>query len=274
VGSVAMLADAWHTLSDSLSSVVVLFGFWISGRPADDNHTFGHGRAEAVASVIIGTLLAVVGFSFCKESIQRLAHQRAVQYSTFCTLVFLISFAVKEGLARFSLWAGRKTGCASLIADAWHHRSDAVASLLIVFGTVVGTRLWWMDGLLGLGVSGLILYASYATLRSSASLLLGESPSTDLIGGIEAAVAGADVSVDRASVHHLHVHRYGDHVEITIHARVPGDMTVAQSHRIATRLEDAIRAKVQAETTVHIEPEHGHAAVLSDATPAAPRGTS
>ena len=93
VGSISMIADAWHTLADSVTSLVVLFGFWISGRPADDNHTFGHGRAEAIASVIIGTLLGVVGVSFFKDSVLRLVNRQSVKFSLFCIIVFRISFA-------------------------------------------------------------------------------------------------------------------------------------------------------------------------------------
>jgi cation diffusion facilitator family transporter len=98
VGSVAMIADAWHTLSDTLTSLVVILGFWISSKPKDDEHPFGHGRAELIASVIIGTLLGVVGLNFLKESWNQLGEHQAVEYSTISIIVFGISVAGKEAL--------------------------------------------------------------------------------------------------------------------------------------------------------------------------------
>ncbi len=122
--SVAMTADAWHTLSDTLTSLVVILGFWISSRPKDEEHPFGHGRAEVIASVVIATLLAVVGVSFFKNSVHELIVRQNANFTTLSLVVFAVSAVIKEGLARFSLWAGKKTKSQSLIADGWHHRSD------------------------------------------------------------------------------------------------------------------------------------------------------
>ena len=105
----AMTANAWHTLSDTLTSVVVILGFWISSRPEDKEHPFGHGRAEIIATIIIATLLAVVGINFLKDSIRQLIAQRSTSFSTVGLVVFAISVVIKEGLARFSIWAGKKT---------------------------------------------------------------------------------------------------------------------------------------------------------------------
>jgi len=175
--SVAMTADAWHTLSDSLTSLVVILGFWISSRPADRKHPFGHGRAESVAAIIIGTLLAVVAAFFLRESVLKLASPDrfpSVRFDAASIALFLISAGMKEAMARFSLWAGRKMGSGALIADGWHHRSDAVASALIVAGALLSDRFRWMDGALGTGVSLLILYAAYDVILSASSVSLGE----------------------------------------------------------------------------------------------------
>lgn len=166
-GSLAIVADAWHTLSDSLTSAVVILGFWVSGRPADDKHPFGHGRAELVAAIVIGTLLAVVAFFFLHESILKLRHPErypAARFGTAAAALFLVSVVVKEAMARFSIWAGGKTASAALVADGWHHRSDAVASALILAGGLFGGRLGWIDGAMGAAVS-----FSSATPRTTCS---------------------------------------------------------------------------------------------------------
>jgi cation diffusion facilitator family transporter len=251
-GSVAMVADAWHTLSDTLTSVVVIVGFWIMAKPPDDRHPFGHARAENIAAIIIGVLLAVVGALFGRESILRLLERKAVSFSLFAILVFLVSALLKEGLAQFAFWAGKKAGSQAVVADGWHHRSDAIASALIVAGAVLGRRLWWIDGALGIGVCLLILWAAVDIVRSSSSILLGEAPTEELKHAVLAVVQKEYPLVD--DVHHLHLHRYGSNMELTLHLRLPPAMSVGQSHEIGHRIEERLRSELAIEPTVHIEP--------------------
>lgn len=180
-----MTANAWHTLSDTLTYVVVIFSFWISSRPEDKEHPFGHGRAEIIATIIIATLLAVVGINFLKDSIRQLIAQRSASFSTIGLVIFAISVVIKEGLARFSIWARKKTDSKSLLADGWHHRSDALASLIIEIGAVLGKYFWWVDGVLGIGVSALILYAAYDIAHDASDSLMGEKTGDDLIKRIQ-----------------------------------------------------------------------------------------
>ena len=152
-GSIAMVADAWHTLSDTVTSGVVLIGFWIAGKPRDAEHPFRHGRAELLGSIIIGTLLLVVGANFLKEAFSQLRNAVTVSFKPLSVVVFACSAVIKEALAEFAIWAGRRTKAKSLIADGWHHRSDAIASTLIVIGSFLGSRFWWIDGVLGIAVA-------------------------------------------------------------------------------------------------------------------------
>lgn len=252
IGSVAMVADAWHTLSDSLTSVLVLISFGVSARPADERHHFGHGRFEAIGAVVISTLLALVGINFLRQSISRLANREGVIYTTLAIIVFIISAILKEGLALFSFWLGKKINSSSLAADAWHHRSDAIASALIVVGAYASKKYWWVDGVLGLGVSGLILFAVASILRSSVSYLLGESPSTLLENQVKETILQADNRL--TSVHHLHVHEYGEHKELTVHVRLPADMKLDDAHAIASKVEKELKEKLKLEATIHLEP--------------------
>jgi cation diffusion facilitator family transporter len=175
-GSVAMVADAWHTLADSLTSVIVIVGFWLGARPADAEHPFGHGRAEVIAAIVIGTLLAVLGVGFGQEAIQRLLHHESATFSWMALGIFGISALAKEALARWSVAVGRRIDAPSLVADAWHHRSDAIASGLIVAAALLGARLWWVDGLLGLVVAAIILHAAWDIIQDAAGRLMGTAP--------------------------------------------------------------------------------------------------
>ena len=250
--SIAIIADAWHTLSDSLTSLVVIIGFKISSKPADKEHPFGHGQAEIVSSVIIGTMLAIVGFNFLIASIQRFTNQQSAVYGTSAIIVFVISVIVKEGLAQFSIRAGKKIDARSLIADGWHHRSDALVSLMVLAGIFAGRYFWWVDSVMGIIVSLVIFYTTYFILKESISSLIGEVPAEDFIKEIEK-IATDSVSQD-ILLHHFHCHKYGDNKELTFHIRLPAEMKLDEAHRIADKLENKIKEKMEIETTIHIEP--------------------
>lgn len=252
IGSVAMVADAWHTLSDTLTSLVVVLGFWVAGRPKDREHPFGHGRAELVGCVIVGTVLVVVGLRFLAASYSRLVDRQSVQFGAAAIIVFACSALVKEGSAQFALRAGKRVGSKILVADGWHHRSDAVASALIVVGALVGQRLWWVDGALGILVSLLILYAAYDVLREAWTSLMGESADADLERTIRGAVNST--APNATDTHHIHVHRYGDHVEVTLHLELPESLSLKDSHDAVTRVERVLRDVLDIEPTIHFEP--------------------
>lgn len=250
--SIAIIADAWHTFSDSLTSLVVIIGFKISSKPADKEHPFGHGQAEVVSSVIIGTMLAIVGFNFLIASIQRFENQQSAVYNTVAIIVFVISVIVKEGLAQFSIRAGKMIDARSLIADGWHHRSDALVSLMVLAGIFVGKYFWWVDSVMGIIVSLVIFYTTYLILKESISILIGKVPAEDFKKEIEEIVA--DNMPQDVLLHHLHCHRYGDTKELTFHIRLPAEMKLDEAHRITDKLENKIREKMEIETTIHVEP--------------------
>jgi len=251
-GSVAVIADAWHTLSDSLTSMVVIVGTRVSARPADREHPFGHGRAELIAAVIIGILLAVVGFNFLVEGVSRLRRQEGVDFGLLALVAVGVSVVTKEAIAQFAFWIARKTGSQAVRADGWHHRSDAITSAIILAGLIFGRRLWWIDGVLGITVAGFILYTTYDILRDAVGRLLGEKPPPGLEKRIRELVA-ATTSRSK-DIHHIHIHRYGDHVELTFHIRLDGSMSLEKAHAVCTSIERAIQQELGMETTIHPEP--------------------
>lgn len=250
--SVAIIADAWHSLSDILTSVVVLIGFRIAAIPPDRKHPYGHGRAELIAALVVGMMLAVVAFNFLVESIHRLAIRQAASYSTLAIVVVAASVVIKEVMAQISIRAGVRTRSQSLIADGWHHRSDAFSSLIILLGILVAGRFWWTDGVLGMAVSALIFYATIEVLRGAMSPLLGEEPDEDLVVDIKE--VASDMSSYDLQVHDMKLHEYGDHKELTLHIWLPADMRLADAHAIAHKLEMEIWKRLGVEATVHVDP--------------------
>lgn len=251
-GSVALIADAWHTLSDSLSSIILLLGIRISAKPADHDHPFGHGRAEWIAALIIGTLLAVVGLNFLVDSIVKLRDYQGANYGAIAIAVTALSVVVKESLAQYAFGVYKKTGAKSVKADGWHHRSDAISSLLILAGILLGSQYWWVDGIMGILISFALFYAAYDIIKGSTNSIMGEKPGNKLIEtlkNIPIKVVGFDVEL-----HHIHTHNYGDHTELTCHIKLPPDMTLHDAHEIASKIEKAIREETGISATIHMEP--------------------
>ncbi|TAJ11213.1 cation transporter [Marinilabiliaceae bacterium JC017] len=249
--SVALIADAWHTLSDSISSIAVYVGLKVSAMPADDNHPYGHGRAELVASLVVGILLAVIGFNFLVESVLKLQSRETFNYGLVAIVVTIASIVVKEVMAQYSIIIGKRTNSKSLLADGWHHRSDAISSVIILAGIFLGQKFWWIDGVLGIMVSMLLFYATYSILKDTISVLLGENIEPELKQDIIAlSEQVCDYSLDP---HHLLIHQYGNHTELTLHIYLPGDYSLTQAHAIATRYELLIAEKLDVSATVHIE---------------------
>ncbi len=251
--SLALIADAWHTLSDSISSIIVLITARIAKIPADKEHPFGHGRADLIASIIIGAILGFIGFNFLQEGISKLIHHTAVQFKTSAIVVTVVSVLSKEALAQYSFWAGRKTGYQTLFADGWHHRSDAISSIVVLVGILVSDYFWWIDGVMSIVISLFIFQATYEIMKRAASPLMGEQPSEKLINNIKALcleTANQDVYP-----HHFHMHRYGEHTELTFHIKLDGKMSLTAAHDVCEEIEGAIREKMQFEATIHFEPK-------------------
>lgn len=261
-GSVALIADAWHTLSDSISSVILLIGLTVARKPADKEHPFGHGRAELISSIVIGFILAMIGVNFFRESVLRLLKHQEVVFGTIAIVVTAISIVVKEALARFAFWAGEKEGLKSTMADGWHHRSDALSSLIILIGIFLGKFFWWIDGILGLLVSLLIFYTAYTIIKNSADSLLGETPDRKLLRSIEK-IAG-EVYPYNLGMHHFHIHRYGEHTEMTFHIVLPEKMELKEAGELTRKLFERINKELNIIATIHIDTESNYVKETKD----------
>ncbi len=251
IGSVAILAEAWHTMSDSLTSLMVLIGFKIAARPPDKKHPFGHGRTELISSLIIAIILSLVAFNFLIESLTRLLLQQSVQYNKAALIIFIISLVIKELLAQISIRTGKKIQADSLVADGWHHRGDALASLMIIIGIFVSSYFWWIDGAMGIIISLIIAYIAYNILKNTVSSLIGEKPGDSLVRQLDRIVR--KTTSYNIQLHHIHLHKYGNHRELTFHIVLPGKMKLEEAHRITTQLETVINSEMSVEATIHAE---------------------
>lgn len=253
-GSVAMIADAWHTLSDSISSLIVIVGIKLSSKKPDAKRPFGYGRWEQISAIFIGFLLGIVAYEFMRESIDKFNSQESANFGTVAIVVTIISIVMKEALAQFAFRIGKKTDNTAIKADAWHHRSDAISSVIILIGIFLRDKFWWIDSLLGILVSLLLFYAVFDIVKSAIRKLLGEDISAEMMKKILNIV---DESSDIAlNAHHFHIHNYGVHQELTFHVQFKKEINIELAHTHATNIEKAIFNQLGIETTIHIEPAY------------------
>lgn len=258
-GSIALTADAWHTLSDSVSSVVVILGAGLSSKKPDKDHPFGHGRWELVSSIIIAMLLGIIGFGFIKDSLSSLGSKDSANFGTLAIVVTIVSIVVKETLAQYAFHLARKTDNSTLRADGWHHRTDALSSVVILVGILFRNQFWWIDAVLALVVSLLIFYTAYEILMEAVSKILGEVPGEELIDEVKKLIRS--LYLYDLHPHHFHIHNYISSKELTFHIKIDNHLSVEAGHAIATSIEELIRDKLSMSTTIHIEPinyKHSH----------------
>jgi len=252
-GSVALIADAWHTLSDSISSVIVIAGAKFSSKKADTKHPFGHGRLEYIASIFIGVLLAIIAYGLIKDSIIQFTIKQSANFGTIAIVVTIVSIILKEALAQYAFFLGRKTGSTSIKADGWHHRTDALSSVIILIGIFFKDEFWWIDSVLGIIVSLMLFYAAYSIIKESVDKILGENPSTELVQNIEEIIKKLQLGDLRP--HHYHIHNYVSQKELSFHIILDGNMSISEGHKIASIIESKIYEELNISTTIHIDPE-------------------
>ncbi|MDR2425281.1 MAG: cation diffusion facilitator family transporter [Prevotellaceae bacterium] len=251
-GSIALTADAWHTLSDSMSSMVVVVATKLSSKKPDREHPFGHGRWEQIAALFIAFLLAIVAWDFLTNSIERFNEKETVDFGILAIVVTLVSIAVKEALAQYAFYLARKTSNISIKADGWHHRTDALSSVVVLVGILFARHFYWIDSVLGLAISLMLFYAAWTIVREAVVKLLGEEPSAELIEQIAGSVRAA-YSQD-LHLHHFHIHNYVTHQELTLHIKLDKNLSIEVGHRIATEIENIIKVNFGIVATVHVEP--------------------
>lgn len=251
-GSLALVADAWHTLSDSISSVFVLISSRYSYKKPDKEHPFGHGRFELITSIFIGILLILIAAGFIKEGIEKLINTEEAHFGLVAIIATVISILLKEALAQYAFWGYRKTDSGPLKADGWHHRSDALSSVVILVGIFVGRFVWWIDALLSIIVALFLMYAAYEIIKNTISNILGEPASPELVNQIE--ILADRVAGTKLNLHHLHLHNYVTHKEVTFHICLPNDLKIEEAHKITNAIELSIKDELDIEATVHIDP--------------------
>lgn len=260
--SAAMITDGIHSLSDLISDIVVLVFVRISSKKIDHDHEYGHGKFETLATLIVSMLLLAVGAGFLASGVKSIlaviSGEMLPKPGYVALAAAVVSIVLKEWLYRYTVAEGRKLDSPVMIANAWHHRSDAfssVASLLGIGGAIILGEKWTLlDPLVSCAISIAIIVVAVKMAGPSLNELLdGSLPKSmeDDILSLASEVPGV------RNVHNLKTRRNGSSVIIDAHVVVDPDMPVRQSHQIATSVEKALRNKFGSSTqiSIHVEPD-------------------
>ncbi|MDO9548932.1 MAG: cation diffusion facilitator family transporter [Candidatus Marinimicrobia bacterium] len=252
INSIALIADSIHSLSDVSTSIIVILGYRISEKPADSKHPFGHQRAEYVATLIIAVLLAVAGIEFIKSSYGRLANPQ-LSVVTVGVLVFVgLTILIKAWLGGLSAYMGKRIDSAALKADAMHHYTDSISSILVLIA-ILGARLGYpfLDGTGGIAVGIMLIWAGISIAKDAADLLLGKAPTPEFIASIRDICMQIE---DILNTHDMVVHSYGNQKFISVHVEVDQKSSSAKAHEIATKAEHQLARQLNAYAIVHVDP--------------------
>lgn len=259
--SAAMIADAIHSLTDFVTDAIVLVFVRLGSKPTDHDHDYGHGKYETLASAIIGVSLLVVGMMICYSGVTKTYHAMCgepLQQPGFIALAAAVaSVVLKEWAYRFTVRVGRRCHSEAVVANAWHHRSDALSSVGTTVGIggaiVLGEKWAVLDPLTAIVVSFFIMKAAWSVLSKAVDELTDGSLPKETEDEIEKIVnEDKDVSV----VHNLCTRRIGNRIAIEMHVRMPGETSLYEAHRHATEIENRLKQRFGTAThiSIHLEP--------------------
>jgi len=254
--SQALIADAVESLADIVSSLIVWRGLVVAETPPDDDHPYGHGKAEPIAAAFVAGLLLVAAGGIAYHSLQGIAAPR-LSPSPWTLFVLLAVIALKETLFRAVMRTATQTDSSALAADAWHHRSDAITSAAALLGIGIalagGPDYAAADNWAAVAAACVIGWNGWRLLLPACNELMDRAPDRELILQIRAL---AKTIPGVGDIDKCYVRKMGWHLFVDIHVRVDGFMTVEASHRIAHQVKDSLRAALPAvrDVLVHIEP--------------------
>ncbi len=260
VNSLALIAEAWHSFSDNITSIMVYLGGKLGSKPPDKNHPYGHGKIADLATMFMGLALIIIGISISYESIQRFlsGYSIALQFLGPALIVIIITGVIKEVLARYALRLYRVSGSSLCYADAWHHRVDALMSIvvLISFIGIAFLNTYLLDISSAIVIAILLGYEGGKVFAGSTSILIDTVPM-----GIETQIIKIAKSITGINeIHDVKARSYGGNMYVEIKVHVDPKLSIEEAHEIAHKIEEKVKSGIPnvKEVLIHIEPSSQH----------------
>ncbi len=242
-GSTALIAEAAHTLSDVITSVLAFIGFKIGMKPADEEHQYGHGRAEPIVGLIIVVFLVVVAYEILSDVYIKLLMKESLQAPDLtAALMAVIGIVVNYAMTTYLINSGRKINSPALIADGQHQKVDIFSCGAILIG-VIGAQLGLtiLDPLVAIFIAIMVLKTAFTVAHDNLNTLMGKIPSETILEEIKMAAMSIE---DVKGVHDLKINNMGPYASAELHIELDGDLKLNQSHEISHKVENEIINKV------------------------------
>lgn len=252
--SISITADAINNLSDMASSTVTIAGAKLSAKPVDKEHPFGHGRLEYISALAVSGLILLMGFELAKSSVEKIINPEPLKFGIIYIVVLSASILVKLWMAYFNARLYKETKNINLKTVRQDSLNDCIATLATIVSLVVSHffGLAWIDGVIGLGVSVVILIGGIGIVKDIIGPLLGQAPDKQFVEDLEKTIMEPEMIV---GVHDLIVHDYGPgRVIASAHAEVPADVDIMQIHDVIDNVEKEIMKRFNTIICIHMDP--------------------
>ena len=254
-GSISLIADAFHTFSDFSTDILILWGVIIGSRPADSSHPFGHGKFETLAGTLLSIVLIVVGAGIASESGKSVMSANFMNPGLPVLFVALISVITKEFIYQLTIKSAKQMDSMALYANAWHHRSDALSSVVVMVG-VISSMFGFLpgDSIAGLFVGLMIIIIGIKFLLKTGKELMEGSVEEDVLQSIKSIL---DEHPDVKSWHKLRTRKVGRELFVDVHILVEPELSVNKGHQIAEEVESIVKKAFTRPVNVltHVEPD-------------------
>ena len=251
--SISIIADGANNSFDAISSIINLVGFKISGKPADDEHPFGHGRVEYVSALTLAFFILIMGVELIKTSVDKFRNPETVVFSVPAVLVLVFSILAKLWLAFFNRRIGKMINSVAVNAVVTDSLGDIAATSCSLIALVCSKFTDWpIDAVMGIVVALVIIYAGIDIIKGTMGPLLGEPPEKETVDRLEKLVMSYDGIV---GIHDLVLHSYG-HSKVygSLHAEVPADIDILHSHDTIDLIEREVKRQLGIEISIHMDP--------------------
>ncbi len=256
-GSVALYSDALESIVNVLTAGVALAAVYVSAKPADANHPFGHAKAEYFSAVVEGVLVVLAALLIIREAYAAVLAPRDLDQPALGLVINGAATVLNASWAAYLVRRGRAWRSPALVADGWHLAADVFTSIGVIVGLVLATLTGFsiLDPILAAVVAVNILWAGYKIMKQSLSGLMDEAVDVDMENRICAVIRESGYGA--LQVHDIRARTAGRMTFIEFHLVVPGAMSVSEAHEICDRIEDALEAALEGtDISIHIEPEH------------------
>ena len=253
LNSISVTADAFNNLSDAASSIISFIGVILAGKPADEDHPFGHGRIEYISALIVALLVIQVGISFFKDAVAKIMNPEDISFQMISVIILCASIAVKLWLGFFYKKLGKKINSSIMMASA----TDSLSDVFTTFATILALLIYRftglnLDGVVGLIVSIVVMWAGVGIAKKTLEPLIGGRIDPGLYKAVMEKVESYEGILGS---HDLIIHNYGpDKSMATIHAEVSRDVDVSVSHELVDKIERDVKRELDIFLVIHMDP--------------------